>query len=43
MRAASDDPASARDLIAIVEDGGLAGSDGALGFVAEGADEVVTL
>jgi hypothetical protein len=37
------DPAAAGYVVAIVEDGGLAGSYGALGLVKQGADEVVAL
>jgi len=36
----SDDPAAPGDLVALVEDGGLAGGDGALGVVEGGLDEV---
>ncbi len=34
------DPAAAYYLVFLVEDGGLAGGDGALGFVEGGVDEV---
>jgi len=38
-----DDPAAADYFVAVVEDGGLAGGDGALGFVEGGKDFFVAV